>query len=850
MSNINEILKNSKDLIEIKQQLADYERMEESALSRIFSLKNKIRKSEDSVNRNLEIRNQMYKDYEKALKKASDENKKLHGNTKNAFDRHYAQQNKILRQEERRLKVLSAMNVSIASMSVASGIFTSDFANRRFMNSLKEFDKHVKSASLHLGLSGSSSNILRLNFEGAYAVASQLGAKSSDLYEYQTKYSDETGRATILSSKQLQFISAIARGTGMSSANTMSMIANFELMGVSVENSKEHLESVLYTAERVGINSANIMDSMNKNFKRLQTYNFKQGVYGMSQLAIHTERFKQDMGSVLNSMDKARGLEEVINMSANLQVLGGNFASLADPMQMLFEARNDPEAYANRLGKMTKGLVAMRKTAEGFSFELASPMARDILDNASKSLGISTEELTQQAFRQKELTEKRKQMLGMSLSKDQRLLLEQISSFDSKTGVFTVNVGREVVSLSNLTKNHLKALEIEKTTLEERATSARDFDTIYKSTIESVKSTLLPMMRGVNTVMGWFSDGITKISSLIDNTSPLVQTMAKFTGGIVMLSSILPMVTKSISGYGNYYKKMFGGNKTLPTGVGRSRGRNVSTSNINKSLNIKGGLGAGAGVGLAGVGLGAGVFLAAQGITNISESLSKLSDEKAKTLESITWSLTTLGTVGAIASVAIMAIGKTALVSAPGLLALGGSIALIGTGIGLATAGIGAMGLGMSKMISIASENSDSLFNVASGILAINMATASSLIGGFGIGSLALTLGMIASSSKRISAVGDAFKNIGSVITASTDDFNKLTLLLEKIENFDTKKSNVLNELSNAFKNPLKVSFDEKEVNLISNITLNVDGKKFVEELNLVDKVMVKYNDRRFGKGV
>lgn len=167
MSNINEILKNSKDLIEIKQQLADYERMEESALSRIFSLKNKIRKSEDSVNRNLEIRNQMYKDYEKALKKASDENKKLHGNTKKAFDRHYAQQNKILRQEERRLKVLSAMNVSIASMSVASGIFTSDFANRRFMNSLKEFDKHVKSASLHLGLSGSSSNILRLNFEGA-----------------------------------------------------------------------------------------------------------------------------------------------------------------------------------------------------------------------------------------------------------------------------------------------------------------------------------------------------------------------------------------------------------------------------------------------------------------------------------------------------------------------------------------------------------------------------------------------------------------------------------------------------------------------------------------------------------
>ena len=170
-------------------------------------------------------------------------------------------------------------------------------------------------------------------------------------------------------------------------------------------------------------------------------------------------------------------------MAANLQVLGGQFAAMADPMAMLFESRNDPEAYAKRLSNMTKGMIALRKTSEGYSFELASPMARDMLDKAAHALGMSTEELTQQALRQRELTEMRKQMLGLNLNNSQKELIESLAKFDTKTGKFTIQVGSDIISLNKLSNNHLSALKKQQESLENRAKAAQTFDDVYKATI-------------------------------------------------------------------------------------------------------------------------------------------------------------------------------------------------------------------------------------------------------------------------------------------------------------------------------------------------------------------------------
>jgi len=62
-------------------------------------------------------------------------------------------------------------------------------------------------------------------------------------------------------------------------------------------------------------------------------------------MAKYSVQAKQDLTGVFDAMEKSRTLEGVIDMAAELQVMGGGFAALADPMSMLFESRNDPEKY-------------------------------------------------------------------------------------------------------------------------------------------------------------------------------------------------------------------------------------------------------------------------------------------------------------------------------------------------------------------------------------------------------------------------------------------------------------------------------------------------------------------------
>ena len=850
--NLNDILKNSEELRRIKEEIRRLDEIELNNIGRIFDRKQKISLLEKKLSDEIDIRNKMYNDYQKKLEDAEKMGKRVHANTMKAFRRKYEQQQRIITQNEKELRQLENKDKRIRlTMNFIKSVFKTDLMSLPLMNSLMEFDKSVKETALNLGLSAQQADLLRTNFEGAYKISSRLGASAKEMSEAQQAFSFETGRSSILTSQMLEDIMKMSKGLGIGAGEAGNLAGQFELIGYNATATMNYIQNVVDMSERVGVNTNKIIKSLNTNFKKLQTYNFKHGVDGMSRLAILGEKYKIDIGSAMTSMDKARNLEEVIDMAANLQVLGGQFAAMADPMAMLFESRNDPEAYAKRLSNMTKGMIALRKTSEGYSFELASPMARDMLDKAAHALGMSTEELTQQALRQRELTEMRKQMLGLNLNNSQKELIESLAKFDTKTGKFTIQVGSDIISLNKLSNNHLIALKKQQESLENRAKAAQTFDDVYKATIQEFKTVLLPLLRGINNTMGWIRKNVVEpisnvLGSGVDN--PLVKSITGFVGGVMLLSVVTSKISKSIFSFGKYISslnKNIGGTSTNPI-RNRTRGRGIT--NTSKTMSIKGGLGAGAGVGLAGIGVGAGVGIAAMGIGSIADSLDKLDPEKVKALESITWALTTLSGIATIAAAGIMIFGNASLSAAPGLLALGGGIALIGAGIGLATTGIGVMTMGLAQLIEKGAASKDSLLSVAGGIAAIQGALALGIFGSLGLPAFAGALGAIALSANKIEKVGDAFGKITTVLNGSSSDFDKINNLLKSIKEFDTKKITSLTGLGEMFNKPIQVEFSNKEINLVSNITLEIDGKKFIEELNLVKRLKINSKDISDGK--
>lgn len=811
--NLNDILKNSEELRRIREEMRRLDEIELNSIGRVFERKQKISLLEKKITDEIDVRNKMNNDYQKKLEEAQKKGVKIHANTMKAFRQKYEQQQRIITQNEKELRQLENKDKRIRStMNFIKSAFKLDLMSLPLMNSLMEFDKSVKETALNLGLSAQQADLLRTNFEGAYKISSRLGASAKEMGEAQQAFSFETGRSSIFTSQMFEDVMKISKGLGIGAGEAGNLVGQFELIGYNATATMNYIQNVVDMSERVGVNTNKIIKSLNTNFKKLQTYNFKHGVDGMTRLAILGEKYKINIESAMSSMDKARNIESVIDMAANLQVLGGQFAAMADPMAMLFEARNDPEAYAKRLSNMTKGMTALRRTSEGYSFELASPMARDMLDKAAHALGMSTEELTQQALRQRELTEMRKQMLGLGVNKTQKELIESLAKFDTKTGKFTIQVGSDIISLNRLSNNHLSALKKQQESLENRAKAAQTFDEVYQATIKEFKTVLLPLLRGINSSMAWTRTNIVEpISNIFGSgvSNPLVKSITTLAGSIILFQSVPSKIIKAFMGgvgrwgFGGKFRKGTGVDNRKKSFSARGRGGVGGSS----TRTIKGGLGAGVGVGMAGLGIGAGVGIAASGIASIADSLDKLDPEKVKSLENITWALSILSSIAAVAAAGIMIFGKASLVASPGLFALGGGIALIGAGIGLATAGIGVMTMGLAQLIEKGAASKDSLLSVAGGIAAIQGALALGIFGSLGLPAFAGALGAIALSANKIEKVGDAFGKITTVLNGSSSDFDKINNLLKTIKDFDTKKITSLTGLGEIFNRPIQVEF-------------------------------------------
>src|SRR5690606_3728128 len=149
----------------------------------------------------------------------------------------------------------------------------------------------------------------------------------------------------------------------------------------------EYVQGVVDTTERMGINTTKVLKNINSNYKRLTTFSFKNGTKAFKEMAISAESTRVSMDTAMNVVEATRNLESVIELGANLQVMGGEFAKM-DPLAWLHMARNEPEKIQEQIGKMTTGLFTLRKNSEGIFEKFISPADRDRLANVAKSLGI------------------------------------------------------------------------------------------------------------------------------------------------------------------------------------------------------------------------------------------------------------------------------------------------------------------------------------------------------------------------------------------------------------------------------------------------------------------------------
>lgn len=713
-------------------------------------------------------------------------------------------------------------------------------------NFLMESDKTIKSTIRNLGLSGTKADYLRGTFEDSAAFVARLGGGLQDVQTIIEGYADETGRARVFTAQMVQDITAIGRGTGLGVENATRLAAQFELMGFDARTTMEYVQGVVDTSERMGVNTTKVLKNISDNFKRLNKYNFQQGVKGFAQMAQYAEKFNIDMNEALNAADVARGLEGAVDLAAQLQIMGGEFAK-TDPFELLFLSRNDPAKFTEKINEMTKGVVTFRKMADGTFEKFISPADRDRLAAVEKSLGMQSGELTKQAQRMADIQKMRSDMRGMGLSDEQKELIEGAAIFNKESGKFQVAIGGQMRDISALTKDQANAFAKEQVSLEERAKQAQTFEEVYQATLNELKSALLPLLQTVNGMLVKIRPVIEKITNwLTSGPAGWMKVIGAFTTATLLWKGANAMFNRGVE---RFIEGGGGGRRAAGGGVTR---RAPKASGVAKVAGKGGGAGAfgkGAGMGAALAGAGAGIMMASQGISQLADSMSKLTPEQAETLKEIVNSLLIFTGIAAGLAVAITLLGTTGGAMAGPLLAFGAAVALIGAGIGIAAMGIGQMAEGLAELVVAGKGAGEDMLMLSAGIGALSLAMLGFTAGAVGLLVFSGVMKTIAKHANAIGQVGEGFKEINAVMSGNKDDYIAVADAIERIANANINAGGMFNELATLLKTPLKVEFADKNVAVVSDVTLNVDGQKLMNQTYNVNTAIQKYEALKQGKG-
>lgn len=724
-------------------------------------------------------------------------------------------------------------------------------------NYLLESDKAIKSTILNLGMSGAKADMMRSSFELSGQYVARLGGEIADIKTIMEGYANATGRARVMSEDTVKSVIAIGKGTGLGVEEATKLAAQFEFMSKDAKSTQNFVQGIVDRSELMGINTTNVLKEISTNFNKLSTFTFQQGTKAFAEMAISAERTRVSMATALNIAEANRGLESVVELSANLQVMGGRFAKL-DPFHWLYTVRNEPEKINEMLSEMTRGIYTLRQTADGTFEKFISPADRDRLASVAKSLGVTNEEMFQIAQRSAELSLIQRDLSQLGLNEREKAIIEGVAQFNSNTGKMYVRIGDHMQDVTKLTSEQAKSFASEQKLLEERAKVAKTADEVLKSIINELKATLLPILRAINSTLIWvrqFTDGIGDWLNSIN--SPVWKAIA---GGAILLGA-----TALITSAKYWTKVLLGMQKTQYFGMGGDYGsRNIksftdkvdgniipekqlnegarrarNTGMVNRSRGIgMRNLSTGAGVGIGAAGIGVGIAAGAMGIAELAKAMKDMDVGK---IMAMNVSLLILG--GTMVGLGIA--GKTAGV---GMIKFGAGVALVGAGIGIAAAGIGFMAKGFASMVE--STRGGDLLTIASGISAIAGATMrfANPLNLLGLGTLTATLAVISGTNLAAAHAAKNIENMAIAMSGTKEDFLAVEKAVNAINTMDRKNANIFSNLANIMSQPLKVQFDESSVNLKNDITLDIDRSTFMHKI-FDSKLAVQLIERqRIGK--
>lgn len=358
--------------------------------------------------------------------------------------------------------------------------------------------KALKKTELSVGIIGKQTKEFRNTLTTAAMTTNMMGANVSDLAELQAGFSDGIGRATRLTEDGAIAMAALSEGTVLSKEGAIELTTQMDKFNVNAEATKDFMDETLNAALKMGVNSSKATKNLTKSLRMAQTYRFRNGVKDATEMAVQAAKFNFELEGAGKMAEGLLNPEGAVDMASKLQVLGGAWSNLADPFQLMFQARNDMKGLQDSIINATKGMASFnRETGEIEMSALEMHRLREI----ANATGMDFENLNNTA-RQMAKSLEVKGRISANVDDDLMDFISTTAEFDKDRGEFYINIAGQKKFVNQLTKENnktLKAMKEQKTTAEENAKASKTFDETWKNLQNTFKTALLPAFSALDT---------------------------------------------------------------------------------------------------------------------------------------------------------------------------------------------------------------------------------------------------------------------------------------------------------------------------------------------------------------
>jgi hypothetical protein len=396
-------------------------------------------------------------------------------------------------------KLKATWNTSISALKGVGGILSDSFGKLRSWG-VFEMDKELRNAARSMNIGQAGFKGFSNSIERAADKTVVWGVDVKRLAVMQRNYSEEIGRSVQLTESGYEAMALLAEGTGLGDEFATNMAAEMDKFGASVMTSKQLVEETIKKSARMGVNGASAAKKLVSLLKLSQTYVFKGGQEGLKKMANDASKLKLDMEGIAGLAEKVMRPEGAVETAALLTTMGGEFAKLGDPFQLMFKARNDFASFSKDIGKATSEFVEYNKQTG--AFEIKGGLARDRMKEISTITGIQMDKLQEMGAAEAKYQMIRDRVGGRFTNEDDLSLIESLAEV-GKNGEIKIKMpGSDPLDLSRLDKTLLNKYRADSANLEKAALQAQTFDEVVVNLITSFKQTLLPFVQGIKDGLG------------------------------------------------------------------------------------------------------------------------------------------------------------------------------------------------------------------------------------------------------------------------------------------------------------------------------------------------------------